>query len=105
VHHAGGAPGIQIAMRCFQQFVVVVPALAFTPFGMSATAFWMYVCASVLFIVGLIKVFGELPQEHGVYKIMPFGRLFFAIPLAVFGSEHLPLGGDAAITLPFVVDA
>ena len=67
-------------MCCFQQFAVVVPALAFAPFGMPATVFWIYVCASLLFLVGLIKIFGELPQEHGVDKIMPFGRLFFAIP-------------------------
>ena len=81
-------------MCCFQQFVVVVPALAFAPFGMPATAFWIYVCALLLFIIGLIKIFGELPQEHGVDKIMPFGRLFFAIPLAVFGSEHFTAHGE-----------
>ena len=65
-----------------QQFVVVVPALAFAPFGMPAIAFWMYVCASLLFIIGLIKTFGELPQQHRVGKVMPFGRIFFAIPTA-----------------------
>jgi len=48
---------------------------------MTATAFWIYVCASLLFIIGLIKIFGELPQEYGLDKIMPFGRLFFAIPI------------------------
>jgi len=83
-------------MCCFQQFV----ALAFAPFGMPATAFWIYVCASVLFIVGLIKIFGELPQAHGVDKIMPFGRLFFAIPLAVFGSEHFTLTASIAPLVP-----
>jgi uncharacterized membrane protein YphA (DoxX/SURF4 family) len=87
-------------MHCFQQFVVVVPALVSAPFGMSATAFWMYVCASLIFIIGLIKIFGELPQEHGVDKIMPFGRLFFAIPLAVFGSEHFTLTAIIAGLVP-----
>src|SRR6476659_762925 len=58
------------------------------PFGMPAIVFWMYVCAVLLFIIGLIKIFGELPGEKGIDKIMPFGRLFFAVPLAVFGSEH-----------------
>ena len=85
---------------CFQQFVVVLPALAFAPFGMPATAFWIYVCASLLFIIGLIKIFGELPQEHGVDKIMPFGRLFFAIPMAVFGSEHFTITADIATLVP-----
>src|SRR5258708_40257490 len=91
----GGRPALQIP-----QFVVVVPALASAPFGMPAIAFWMYVCASLLFIIGLIKIFGELPQEHGVDKIMPFGRLFFAIPLAVFGSEHFTITADIASLVP-----
>jgi uncharacterized membrane protein len=87
-------------MRCFQEFAVVVTALALAPFGMTTTVFWIYVCASLLFLVGLIKVFNELPQEHGVDKIMPFGRLFFAIPLAVFASEHFTLTASLATLVP-----
>src|SRR4029077_11025544 len=67
---------------------------------MSAIAFWIYVCASLLFVIGLIKILGELRQEHGVDKIMPFGRLFFAIPLAVFGSEHFTLTASIAALVP-----
>src|SRR5437667_622567 len=67
---------------------------------MPAIAFWMYVCASLLFIIGLIKIFNELPQEHGVDKIMPFGRLFFAIPMAVFGSEHFTNTAAIATLVP-----
>jgi uncharacterized membrane protein len=79
---------------------LVVPALAFAPFGMPATAFWIYVCASLLFIIGLIKMFGELSQEHGLDKIMPFGRMFFAIPMAVFGSEHFTATANIAALVP-----
>src|SRR5258707_3410537 len=91
----GGRPALQI-----QQFVVVVPALAYAPFGMPAIVFWMYVCASLLFIIGLIKILGELPQEHGIDKIMPFGRICFAIPLAVFGSEHFTAPANIAALVP-----
>jgi uncharacterized membrane protein len=84
---------------CFQQSVLV-PALAFAPFGMPAMAFWIYVCASLLFIIGLIKILGELPREHGVDKIMPFGRMFFAIPMAVFGSEHFTATANIATLVP-----
>jgi len=91
----GERPALQL-----QQFVVVVPALVSAPFGMSAIVFWMYVCASLIFIIGLIKIFGELPQQHGVDKIMPFGRLFFAIPMAVFGSEHFTITADIAAIVP-----
>ena len=86
----GESPALQIVVCSFQQFVVVVPALAFAPFGMPPTAFWIYVCASLLFIIGLIKIFSELRQEHGVDKIMPFGRLFFAIPMAVLVPSISP---------------
>jgi uncharacterized membrane protein YphA (DoxX/SURF4 family) len=87
-------------MSCCQQFVVVVPGLVSTPFGLSAIAFWMYVCALLVSIIGLIKIFGELSQEHGVDKIMPFGRLFFAIPMAVFGSEHFTVTASIAALVP-----
>jgi uncharacterized membrane protein len=82
----------------FQQFVVL--ALATTPFGIPATAFWMYVSASLLLILGLITISKELPQEHGIDKIMPFGPLFFGIPMAVFGSEHFTLTADIANLVP-----
>jgi uncharacterized membrane protein len=90
---------LQIQLCCFQQ-LVVVPALAFAPFGIPAIAFWIYVSASLVFIIGLIKIFGELPQEHGLYKILPFGRLFFAIPIAVFGSEHFTATANVASLVP-----
>jgi hypothetical protein len=91
---------LQIVVCSFQQFVVVVPALTFAPFGIPATVFWIYVCALVLFIIGFIKILGELRQLHGVDKIMPVGRLFFAIPLAVFGSEHFTLTAIIAALVP-----
>ncbi|MCM3873679.1 MAG: YjgN family protein [Pyrinomonadaceae bacterium] len=91
---------MQVVVCSFQQFVVVVPALAFAPFGIPAPVFWIYVCALVIFIIGLIKILGELRQEHGVDKIMPVGRLFFAIPLAVFGSEHFTFTANVAALVP-----
>ena len=91
---------MQIVVYSFPQFVVIVPALAFAPFGIPATVFWIYVCALVLFIIGLIKILRELRQVHGVDKIMPVGRLFFAIPLAVFGSEHFTLTANIATLVP-----
>ena len=80
-----------------QQLVV---ALAFPPFGLSSIVFWMYFFASLLLIIGLIKILLELPREHGLDKIMPFGRLFFAIPLAVFGSEHFTVTASVASLVP-----
>lgn len=91
---------MQILLCCLQPFAVVVLALGAAPFGIPVTAFWIYVCASLLFIIGFIKILKELPREHGVDKIMPFGRLFFAIPLAVFASEHFTLTANIAALVP-----
>ncbi len=91
---------MQILLCCFQQFAVGVLALAAAPFGIPATVLWIYVCASLLFIIGFIKILKELPQEHGVDKIMPFGRLFFAISMGVFGSEHFTATADIATLVP-----
>jgi len=91
---------LQILLCCFQRFAVVVLALGAAPFGIPATAFWIYLCASLLFVIGFLKILKELPQEHGVDKIMPFGRLFFAIPMGVFGSEHFTATSDIATLVP-----
>jgi uncharacterized membrane protein YphA (DoxX/SURF4 family) len=91
---------LQILLCCFQQFAAVVLALAAAPFGIPVTAFWIYVCALLLSIIGLIKIFKEPAQEHGVDKILPFGRLFFAIPMSVFGSEHLTDTASIATLVP-----
>ena len=90
---------MQIVLCCSQQSAVVALAVA-APFGLTATAFWMYVCALLLFVAGLIRIFQELPQQRGTDKVMPFGRLFFAIPMAVFGSEHFTATREIAALVP-----
>ena len=96
---------LEMFLCCFQQFGVVALTLAAAPFGIPAISFWIYVCASLLFIIGLIQILRELPQQHGVDKIMPFGRLFFAIPLAVFASEHFTITADIAALVPSWIPA
>ena len=90
-------------MRELQEFVVATTATtALTPaaFGVSAMVFWMYVCALLIFVVGFIKVSSEVRQERGVDRIMPLGRVAFAVPLAVFGSEHFTLTANIASLVP-----
>jgi uncharacterized membrane protein len=76
-------------------------AAALAGFGMPRAIFWLYFSAATLLVVGLVKIFkGELSQTHGLEKIMPFGRLFLAIPLAVFGTEHFTNTADIANIVP-----
>ena len=91
---------MQVLLGSLQQVWVVVLALDAAPLGIPATAFWIYVSASLVFIVGFIRILRELPQEHGIDKVMPFGRLFYAIPLAVFGSEHFTVTAGIAALVP-----
>ena len=83
----------------------VVLAVDAAPFGIPATAFWIYVSASLVFIAGFVKILRELPQEHGIDKVMPFGRLFYAIPLAVFGTEHFTVTEGIAALVPSWIPA
>lgn len=70
-------------------------------FGMPADVFWLYFAAIVLFAIGLTRIIkDELPQKRGIEKILPFGRLFFAIPMGVFGTEHLVDASDIAQAVP-----
>jgi uncharacterized membrane protein len=71
------------------------------PFGLPNDVFWVYISGCVLLVIGLIKISkDELPQARGIEKIMPFGRLFFAIPMAVFGTEHFTDTADIATLVP-----
>ena len=70
-------------------------------FRMPGIVFWGYVAAAVLLVIGLVKIMKqELPRAHGLDKIMPFGRLCFAIPMAVFGTEHFTDTADIAALVP-----
>jgi uncharacterized membrane protein len=76
-------------------------AIAVAAFGLSGMVFWAYFAGVTLLVVGLVKIIkDELPQSHGLNKLMPFGRLFLAIPMAVFGTEHLTDTADIANLVP-----
>src|ERR1700731_5307387 len=74
----------------FVDFANAGLAAALAGFQLPSGIFWLYFSGSILLVVGLVKILkDELPQTHGLDRIMPFGRLFLAIPLAFFGTEHL----------------
>src|SRR5260370_6176864 len=89
-------------MDCdFQQFTHASLAAALAGFGFPSRIFWLYFFGTVVLIVGLVKLLkDELPHTHGLDNIMPFGRLFLAIPLAVFGTEHFTSTADIANIVP-----
>jgi uncharacterized membrane protein len=85
----------------FVDFANACLAAALAGFRLPSGIFWLYFSASILLVVGLVKILkDELPQTHGLDEIMPFGRLFLAIPLAVFGTEHFTNAADIANIVP-----
>src|SRR5277367_3405696 len=76
-------------------------AVWFAPFGVPSDVFWVYVAGCALLVIGLIKVLKEeAPRARGLDKILPFGRLFLATPMAVFGTEHLTDTAGIASIVP-----
>ena len=85
----------------FQLFRHADFAATLVAFGIPADVFWPYFTGVVLLVLGLVKIIkDELPQRHGLDKILPFGRLFFAMPMGVFGTEHLVDASEMAQAVP-----
>ena len=76
-------------------------ALTLVVFSIPVPVFWPYFAGLAILAIGLPVILkSEVPQARGLDKLMPFGRLFFAIPLAVFAGEHFTLGRLMAGGIP-----
>jgi len=53
------------------------------------TAMWMSAAGLALLAIGLFAAKNDLAQARGINRIVALTPLCFAIPLAVFGAEHL----------------
>ena len=85
----------------FQLFWHADFAVTLVVLGVPAELFWPWFTGVVLLVIGLIKIIkDDLPRRHGLDKILPFGRLFFAMPMGVFGTEHLVDSADIAQAVP-----
>jgi uncharacterized membrane protein len=61
-------------------------------FEFSRTAFSMSGAGLALFVIGVLAAKNEIGQARGIDKVVSLTNLCFAIPLAVFGAEHLSAG-------------
>src|SRR5258708_1658214 len=55
----------------------------------SGTALSMSAAGLLLLVIGLLAARNNIAQARGIHKIVALTPLCFAIPLAVFGAEHL----------------
>jgi uncharacterized membrane protein YphA (DoxX/SURF4 family) len=63
---------------------------------------WAYSAFVLVLAIGLIVIFvhGNWQKERGLEKLILFGPLFYAAPLAAFGTEHFTLTADIASIVP-----
>jgi uncharacterized membrane protein YphA (DoxX/SURF4 family) len=58
--------------------------------GIPSEVKWSYLTFTVVFVVGLILIFarGDWQGARGFDRLILFGPIFYAAPLAAFGTEH-----------------
>src|SRR5271170_5128001 len=69
-------------------------------FEFSRTAVSMCGAGIVLFLVALWAAKTDIARAHGFDKIVGLSNLCFAIPLAVFGAEHLSAATSIMLGVP-----
>lgn len=63
---------------------------------------WSYFVGGLVFATGLVVIFlhRDWRKARGIDKLILFGPLFYAAPLAAFGTEHFTLTQDIASLVP-----
>ena len=63
---------------------------------------WAYVAFCGVFLIGVIAIFfrGGWKKARGLDKLILFGPIFYAAPLAGFGTEHFTLTSTIASIVP-----
>ena len=63
---------------------------------------WSYLIGGVVFAVGLVAIFvrGDWQRARGLDKLILFAPLFYAAPLAAFGTEHFTRAQAIASIVP-----
>jgi uncharacterized membrane protein YphA (DoxX/SURF4 family) len=63
---------------------------------------WSYSVGAVVFVAGLAAIFlrGDWQKARGLDKLLLFGPLFYAVPVAAFGTEHFTLTPVIASIIP-----
>jgi uncharacterized membrane protein YphA (DoxX/SURF4 family)/uncharacterized membrane protein len=63
---------------------------------------WCYAVSAVVWVVGLCVIFlgGYWAKARGLEKLIIFGPLFYAVPIAAFGTEHFMIPKDIASMVP-----
>ena len=71
-------------------------------FVIPSQVIWSYFDGGVVLAIGLIAIFcrGDWRKARGFDKLILFGPLFYAAPIAVFGTEHFTVTEAIASIIP-----
>ena len=69
-------------------------------FEFSGPALWMSVAGIALLVIGLLAAKNDIARARGLDRIVALTHLCFAMPLAMFGAEHLALGSSMIGLVP-----
>jgi uncharacterized membrane protein len=71
-------------------------------FAIPSTVIWSYLAFGLVLVIGTVTIFirGDWQKARGVDKLLLFGPLFYAAPLAAFGTEHFTLTKAIASIVP-----
>jgi hypothetical protein len=76
------------------------PTILAVFFEFSRTAFSMSMALVVFFVIALWAAKRDVAQADGLGKVVALANLCFAIPLAVFGAEHLSAANGISRAVP-----
>ena len=90
-----GRKGILVSGLMNSSAVIVLLAIP-------SEVIWSYSVGGVVFAIGLVTIFlrGDWQRAQGFDKLILFGPLFYAAPLAAFGTEHFTLMPVVASLVP-----
>jgi len=71
-------------------------------FAIPSTVIWSYLAFGLALAIGLVTIFlrDDWQKARGLDKLILFGPLFYAAPLAAFGTEHFTLTKAIASIVP-----
>ena len=63
---------------------------------------WSYFAGGVVLVIGLVAIFlrGDWQRARGFDKLILFGPLFYAAPIAAFGTEHFTVTEAITSVMP-----
>lgn len=63
---------------------------------------WCYAVSAAVWVIGLCVIFigGYWAKARGLEKLIIFGPLFYAVPIAAFGTEHYMIPSEIGSMVP-----